>query len=228
MNGTIRDIIFKLRGAIRQSADDSRLSNRFLFSFLKSSRKELISQELNKKRLSKSLEYQQLGCLEIESVNPSSCLGVQLEGLVVYRSKIRIPRIIDTNEGLAIAGIYSIDGSNRFQLTTRNGWLRRQSRKYKTDDVYVFFEDGYLYTEGYNEEGSVRVVALFEDPEEVHKLNETTKNDCGEEASCVDMLDAPFDIPSSIENLMIDRAKGYIFDALKLPRDTANDSKENV
>ncbi len=231
MGDTVKDIVYKFRNLNKALNDESKISNRLIYSFVKSARAILMKRELDKKRLLKSMEFQTLDCVPMEQVDLSTCIFVKT-GTTILKSKDKIPEFIDTNLGLGIQGIYTIDGLNRIDLITLNDLLTKLNRKYKTSTLAGFFQNDYFYVYGTTEDDTaIRFSGIFEDPENVYMINNTIKTGrcCDEDLPpCISALDAPFPYPKYLEDAILQEASDQFMNYYyKLPRDTENDAKDN-
>lgn len=229
MSDTVKDIVYKFRNLIKLESDDERVSNRLLYSFIKSSRSLWMKRELDKKRLLKSMEFQPLECVEMEEVDLSSCANIKT-GTKILKTKLPIPDFIDTNLGLGIQGIYTIDSLNRVDLITLNDLLSKLNRKYKSNTLVGFFIGNYFHLYGSTEpETALRFIGIFEDPENVYMQNNTTKTGacCDENRlPCISALDAPFPYPKYLEDSILQEASNMFMQYyFKIPRDNENDAQ---
>lgn len=228
MATTINEIIYKVRKGIRATSDDSKLTDRFIYAILKDKRSKYIRQELNKKRLFKSMEFQSLDCVDLTFVDASTCCNIKT-GIKIQKSKIEIPEVIDTTNGLAISGVYSLDGQVRLNITTRNNFISKLSRKFKSNDNQAFFEGNTLYCMPV-EQGAVKIMAIFENPEEVQVLNlkKCQKDDCSpKDDVCISYLDMEFPVPKYLEDTIVEDAINFLLQSyFKINPDRSNDSSD--
>lgn len=226
---TIGHYVYKLRDLIRQKSDDSGVSNRLLFSIIKGQRNDFIKQELDKKRLLRSMGLQSIDCLPMEPSTLKACCGIDLP-ISLMKSTKPVPNTIEANSGPSIQGIYPIDGSVKIHYGTRNDMLRKLNRTFLAKSGQAFVEGGYLYIYNYDLDG-VKITGNFSDPEEIAVMNECkakTGNCYNEDAlSCLSYLELEFPCPDYLEDDIIISARDkFIVPYLKLPLDTTNDSRE--
>lgn len=226
----IANIVYKIRSSLRQRADDSGLSNRLIFSFVKASRNLFLKQELDKRRLYRSMQFQLLKCVEMEPSSLESCCGVDLPA-TLFKSTKQIPQIIDNNSGLTIQGVYPLDGSVKIHVGTLNDVLRKANGRVKTGTPQVFFDNQFLYL--YNKTAdALRINAIFEDPEVISFLNvcKDMGGNCDdvEQPICINYLETDFPFPGYLEDLIIERAvENILASYFKVPPDQANDSRDD-
>ena len=117
----IRDIISRVKALYNRgvASDDSRLSNRHVYSKLRSARSLLIKREQENKKKTSPWNIQVIGCLQLEVTDPASCDCVVIKGCKLLKSKCKIPRAIQTKIGSGIGNVSSLDGGVIFSTTIR-------------------------------------------------------------------------------------------------------------
>ena len=89
------------------TTDDTRLSDRLVYSILLMCRNELLAQKSDKKQSLSNWNYQTLSGIELEPVNPAECLGISI-GCPILRSKEELPTILSDKSGYMILMVSTI------------------------------------------------------------------------------------------------------------------------
>lgn len=224
---TVADIIYKLRAELRAMSDDSKLTNRLIYAVLKDARSELMAQKLNQRKLYKSMEYQPLKCIGFTKTDLSTCCRVPVH-CPILKSDSQLPNLIDTNLGLAVRGIYSIDLLGvRITFTTLNQLISKLGSRFPPSTPQAFIFDSSLYIWGVDSpETAFTVDGIWESPEIIWELNMCKGKKCscdGAEYNCISYLDAPFPYPQYLERAMMDLAKQELQSFFQIKPDTVND-----
>lgn len=202
MNLTIREVLSQIKVPNKFVNADSKITNKYIYSLLKKHRDTLVKQLDGKYELMR-LRYlfQTLDCVDlIPSPTISECCGVRTPH-VIYRTREKLPSLVNSNMGPVFGRITSIDGSNVILGISPQEWNRKMENtnmKYMKDLYYYFYSDGYLYFPNL-EWNKIKIEGYFD--EEVDHAPCL----CGErEDDCRSFLDNKFRIPRHILTYVID------------------------
>ena len=111
----IRDVISRVKSLYNRGAasDDSRLSNRHVYSKIRSVRSLLIKRQQDKRTALSPWNIQVIECLQLEIVDPATCDCVEIPGCKLLRSKCKIPTPLNADfaYGAIIENVSTLDGS---------------------------------------------------------------------------------------------------------------------
>lgn len=140
------EIISRLRGFLKEQFGDSRVSNRYLWSLFVTKSWFIIERQLkNNTFYNQSYFWQNYG-IDLEPVSPIVCQSLNIPtAKTIYRSKTKIPRIVETSSGILYNFLATIDLSQHFHITTPYAFNLKTKIKYNKEK-YAFVHDGYLYT----------------------------------------------------------------------------------
>lgn len=223
----IKEIIERVQALYSKGApsDDSRLTNRLVYSAALSARSLLVSQQIKKKQQPSDWNYQRVPCVEFITVAANACPCVIETSCEILRSKYRLPSIVMGYTQYAIKAITSSDRKVKVDLIPMNAVNAQKGNKYTSKKVNCFIDDGYLYLISTLQVKTLAFSALFEDPIEAHKFI----GYCNETSSCLDILDLEFPIDSSMIEALIEIVSKELLETfLKVPADLTNDSKDRI
>lgn len=226
---TVAQIIYETKTLLREISDDSKLTNRYIYSFLKDNRSLLIKREQDKGKLYNSSAIQTIPLIPMEDVDIADTCSVEL-GYMISKSKYRIPNPLDLSDGSRAIKLFTIDRGSRVDFNTIDKITGNIDRKYRYPGIVAFIENGYLYTNKSGIEG-LRGYGIWSNPEEIHDLNKCVSTDCyGVDITCYGkMLEKEFNIPSYLKNICITKT---IDDILKrfgiAPLDRLNNAKDDT
>jgi hypothetical protein len=225
----IRDVISRVKALYNKGAasDDSRLSNRHVYSKIRSVRSLLIKREQDKKVKTNPWNIQVLNCIQLEVVDPSSCDCVISDGCKLLRSKCKLPKPIQSKIGTGIENVSTIDGSTVFSPTTWAKKRYKSGNKYTSGVSDYFVRDEYLYITHNTLLSVAAVSGIFEDPYEVENFNVNDECACdtNEDVSCVTPMDSPLSLDEFlIEPLMQLCVQELIQIFVMMPEDKDNDA----
>lgn len=189
-----KEIIARLRNAIKEVSADSVYSNRYLWHAFATAAKKIIRTAIERG----SIFYQNIMwesvCIKMVPISSLLCNCYCLPyNCMVYRSEKRIPMFLEGPGGMAYRFIASPDLSEQFTLVTPYQYQVRSKIKYNKEK-YVFYHDGYLYTPNATFP-QIIVSAIFEE--------DITKFDCAYEPSkvkCGTMLESKSFLPTYLED----------------------------
>jgi hypothetical protein len=179
-------MIFQVYEALQISTDDTSLDKRLIKDVINQERANWIRKEHNKNRSIDDNIIQDLGCVELESVNRQSdrCCEVFID-CKILRSKHTIPNAIELNHEKIITRISAVDFmSIPIYFMDYDHAIYYGNGRYNKKALGAFIKNNYLYIV-YNK-GSynkllqyVNVQGVFEDPTEAAKyINCETQQPC--------------------------------------------------
>ncbi len=155
---------------------------------------------------------QDLGCLELENVNPSKCCNLPVS-CTVSRTKKKIPRTVRFNFQDAITYVGDVTGVVRIPLVTSAMVQYLPYDKYTKDKYKCYMIEDYMYVYNANGLKFINVRGVFENPEDLKHFQ------C-ENGTCWDD-NKPFPMPADmIQAIDLGLASGE----LQLIRSSASDT----
>lgn len=142
---TRNEVISRLRNSIKEVTSDSKFTNRYLWSLIKTNSETLLKNESDKSRLYNQSDIWVSICIKMSKVSPllCDCLSLPLD-CVIYRSRFKLPDMVSGNTGNLYRFIASPDLSQRVVLVTPLEYTLKNT-KYNRER-YAFIHDGYLWT----------------------------------------------------------------------------------
>ena len=197
---TIGEALSQVRNDLKQFTVDTRLTDRDIYTVMKSHSYWIIAQEAEKLKISKQQHlFQSYTCAEIipvPTVDP--CCNVQSR-CRIYRTKEQLPGMFTDDSGQIIRTVTSVDWSENLQRTTFENFLRIQSDpdfKYNKTKYY-FIRDNYMY---FPTTQWRKINMLIYCDTDVSVYN---KCDCSE-TTCVKMQDRIWRVPDKLQARIID------------------------
>jgi hypothetical protein len=188
----IREAIARIKSLYNRGAasDDTRLSNRHIYSKLKSVRALLIKQSQDRKSKTSPWNVQVIPCLKLQPSSAHECKCVIPSSCTLLRSVCKIPKPIQTKLATGIESVSTLDGSVLFTRTT---WAKK---RYKSGDRYTsaisdyFIRDNYLYITHNTMLEYASISGIFEDPVDIEEFIRNEECSCGEEVDpCIQAMD---------------------------------------
>lgn len=167
----INEAISRLRVLLENgiASDDNQLSNRFLYSILKTLRTKRIRQKLDSILYLSPFYYNTIDCLPLELGKFADC-PCFTNDCYILRSKYKIPKVISTRNKLAIKAITTIKGTSLYETTPTKDEYKKFSRT-KKEGLFYFIHNGYLYVIGSTTLKVVTFTAIFENPLDLAGIN---------------------------------------------------------
>jgi len=155
---------------------------------------------------------QDLGCLELEEVNPSKCCNLPVD-CSVSRTKRKIPKTVRFNFKDAITHVGDVTGLTRIPIVESSMISYLPFDKYTSDKYKAYMIEDYMYI--YNAKGLkfINLRGIFENPEDLKHFN------C-ESGSCWDE-NSNFPMPMDMVQLV---TNGIMSGELRLLAGTSSDT----
>lgn len=197
-------------------SDDTRLSNRHVYSKLRSVRIRILSQTISKKQMVSQWCYQPV-TVTMSLAPMHECAEISSETCKVLKSTKPIPQIFTSLNRHMIQSVTSVDGSHGFGETN---WEtirhNRKGRKYAQSLSEFYIKNGFLYITVKKIQAKVLLTALFNDPIAAKVYSDACGNVTN---SCASYLDYDLCIDGKMEEVIIDLTKDEFIDDFSQRRD---------
>lgn len=216
---TRSEVISRLRNSIKEVSSDSKFTNRYLWNVFWTNSQLLLQRESDRARLYNQSDIFETICIKMDKVSPllCDCLSLPVD-CVVYRSRFRLPKIIEGSFGKIYRFISSVDMSNFIILVTPYQY-QLKATKYNTEK-YAFIHDGYLFAPN-TKWSNLIISALF--AEEIPK---EFKCDC--EDSSTDSCGSLLYLGSSIPEWLVAPCIQMSLQELGVPKQIPQDELSNA
>lgn len=157
-----REIIARVRNTVKEHFKDSVLTNKHIYSILKTASIFLIKREADtKKTIYSQNDIWNTLYVDMMSVPivDSKVLNIPLN-CNVWRSKEKLPTFVETANGFLYKSITSVDNSVDFYLVTPYLYQLKTKLKYNPKK-YIWIENGYLWS--VYSFPILKVIGLFEE-----------------------------------------------------------------
>lgn len=207
---TGRYLISSIRGTHKILSTDALITDRVIFSEIRSCTQLLLKRETNLRKLwATDTVFTTIACLEMMEVPISECCNY-VDDCTIARSKYKIPSIAEGNYQYVIQGVYSINvmggSGKKMKEISINRYLNLLKLPIIKKEEYFWISNDYLYiTNPFIQ--AIRLVALFD--EDVP--NDVMYADCGcgspkvtNEEWCKNPLDKEFSLPGYLEKQVLE------------------------
>lgn len=219
---TYREIAYMCLDELKLSSDDSYFTIDHILFLLSKVRATILKQKYSdiKKDIPDS-NYQTI-CIDLEPINAID--GTSCDSPNYLRSIQEIPTTMSIGSDI----IYPIDyyQSTHITFVSRERMRYVGNNKWLQNIIYVSRNpDGHLYFKSSNPQflflEKVRMTGIFENPEEVAKL------ECSDTKQC-DVLDSQFPLEEGLVTTAIELVVKYLSGAAWSPRDTTNNANDEL
>lgn len=193
-------------------SSSSRLSDRHVYSVMKTIRTLLIKREADKKKIISDWDIDILPCVELIEAPLHECPCIPPTGCKVMRSKYKLPKPISLNDGDLIIDVTSLDNSQSFDKSSWKQERNRKGSKYTSKYSTYFIKNDYLYITHNKDISIVMVSGIFEDSIEVAQFKGKCDSEDSNSLICSDVRDVEFKIDSHLEQAMIEMCIKEILD----------------
>lgn len=226
----IKEIIQRVQSlySVGVQSDDTRLSNRHIYSVLMSIRSTLITQQLKKKQKISSWNLQSIPCIELIEVEAHQCPCIPPIGCKILRSKYKLPNPLSGLNGHIINSVTTIDRSIKIDETSINSINYQRGNKFTKNKLSYFIDGGYIYL---NTDSNIRVISLtavFEDPIKVIEFNNTNSACSNNNPKCLDYLEENFPIDMDLESTLIQMTNEELLQVFKPIEDTSSNTRDSA
>ena len=223
---TNRDAISTLRSTHRLLSSDGVINDRTVLSVLRNNASVLIKRELNLRKLvATDTIYTTIPCLPLSPVPISECCDYNSKKLVA-RTKIKLPRIGESNYFYSIKGVFGIEQNVKLKEITPSRYINLLTLRGLVKETYYWISNGYLYVTN-PDVTTIRLVAFFEEEVPTSVLYQ---EDCEcngkvpKEELCRNPMDNEFKCPSYLLQPVIEMSSSYLLKTyFRLPEDRQDD-----
>lgn len=226
---TNREIISDITNNLKGTRLDGRISKRMILSKLNDFAALYIRRENDQLRLWNYAHlWTTVDCIEMEEANIKDCCGITFNDCsFVMRTVKEIPELFTFKGGQLIREIYSMDGSQKFEITTPRLYKEIQNREFKNKNLkYAWLENNRIYIP----DSQVRLISLTGLFKDKHKANELSScREINEEDSCKSILDSEFICPDHLvstvkREVLQDLLNGF----MRIPADENSNLDSNI
>ena len=205
-------------------SQNSRLSNRLIYSKLKSTRSKLLVEKSNKKEVISGDCYQLLS--GIEMVQTTSSLYPELSiGSVILVTANDLPRFIYDNDIPLIQFVSNIEGSKVYNRTTFQTIKNAKGRKFTGDNANYFLITSSMFINHPQHPKVAMIRAIFDDP--IQAALYPIYGDC--DTNCTSYLDFPFALDEDTGNVVIQLVVEELLSIFtKRQEDRLNNAQDNT
>jgi hypothetical protein len=208
-------------------SDDTRLSQRHIYSKIKTIRARLVSQDANKKQKISAWSYQTIDCIELIPVPTHQCPCLPNIGCEILRSKYPIPAPLTNNSYDLIKSVTTVDRSMKIDMINVNAYNSQKGSKYTSKKTNYFIEGAYLYISTPSNLRVVSMTAVWEDPFEVEKFK--TWCECSDCVNCMDYTSFDFPVDFDIADTLVEMCAQELVAIFKeSSEDLHNNSRDNI
>lgn len=221
---TNAEIVSRVRNGLNSISKDDRISRRYILHVAKQKATFLISQKLGDRSLYREDNlYKTLDCFEMEPIDVVRCEILEFRRCKsIMRSKCKLPKLIYSRYGNSLKEVITADGEKEFKPITPSQYRRDKNRVEKSDYIYYYIKDGYLYLL----DTEIELVSLYLISMELDSLEEGCGcNDLGDE--CMSLWDYEFNVPDKLEEAIIGETIKEVFMTKQIPRDENPNSNNN-
>ena len=174
---TLNEITTDLLNTIRvRSSNDEPISKRQLAFTVKHWRALLLRQAYTERQIIDHQHEQDLGCVEIEKVDPSCC-GLE-SSCKVKRTKLVLPATIRLPGNYGFSFVGKVDKTTSIPVVDVETIQYLPHAKYGRSLSRGFMIGNYMYFIGLDTEEVVNIRGIFEDPEAVKFFNDCDGTTC--------------------------------------------------
>lgn len=200
---TGRDLVSRVRSINKLVNTDNILTDRAIYSELKSKSSLLIKREANLRRLWQSPNiFTSINCIEMQTVPLGECCDYK-SPCEISKSVMKMPKIGEGIFGLLVQGVYNVANSESYKYSSPNRYVNILRMDLRKKDKFFWISNDHLYVTNPNIE-AVNMIAYFDDEVDpsifnsCRGLNLEDQNDI-----CINPLDRSFKIPSYLEDSLV-------------------------
>lgn len=223
---TIGELVLRVQNLYSRGAasDDSHLSNRLIYSKMKSARAFILDRherQMNVKNL-----YEYLDCVSLIEVSKYECECLDLYACEhLWRSEYELPKLFQFSYGHEL-NVFNIKiGTKKYTEIPYHRIRNSHARKYPTAVSYFFVKNNYLYFLDEDMPEVVTAQGVFEDEEEVLKFNGICNQ--SSQKQCESILEQEFKIETKFIEPMLELViKELVLLFSQMPEDKTNETAE--
>lgn len=223
----INEAISRLRVLLENgiASDDNQLSNRFLYSILKTLRTKRIRQKLDSILYLSPFYYNTIDCLPLELGKFADC-PCFTNDCFILRSKYKLPKVMSTRNKLAIKAITTIQGKSLYETTPTKDEYKKYTNT-KKEGLFYFIHNGYLFVTGSTTLKVVTFTAIFENPLDLAGINACDPDGNNLPSVCFDPKSQDFPIDEDLFDDIEDMALEKLVKVMaRMPNDSENNARD--
>jgi hypothetical protein len=177
---------------------DSKIPRRLALAVGESKAKTYISQKLNDRSLYRETNiYKEIPCVEFIEIDKVDCPIISFRLCnTIYRSKNKIPELLWSKYGHTLKEVRTLDNGKTFLPTTNSQYKRDKNRSQKSNNLYFFVEDQYVYIV----DEPLKMGNLYLITQDLYELEQICE--CSEN-KCDSIWDFEFVCPDKLEEVVI-------------------------
>ena len=219
---TIGDVVSRVRSQIKAEIQDAFVTDRYLYSLIEKVAQLLMRRQDSANKLKKfNSVWKTLPFVELDEVDKveACCTGIE-SGMIIKRTKLKLPTFMEGYWGPLIRTVSSIDGSIELQATqpgTYTSMTKTTSFKYN-NTKYFWFIDGHLYFPNI-EWDAVKIEGIFQEDISLWL--------CNDEDKCVPRYRQECNIPEFLFAEIEQQVLQQLMATVNIPQEDS-DNKQNV
>jgi hypothetical protein len=226
---TTAEIIYDVREAVRQTTDDSEISDKYILYLYNIKRSKYLRQDLNNLQKTIDISILQTLCLELEEVNVNEC-GLDLECETIMRTKRPLPKLLELHLKPSIVTVKPTTRTSLpFNFTTKERAIYSKYSPFNRS-IFAFLDaDNHIYLISESDEVKLleclTITAIFEDPLELQNYT----NCCGctpAENPCFDYFNSKYPIQAHHIDIIRNEIVQTLIGTLSFPEDKNNNSDD--
>jgi len=221
MGTTVGTSISRVRNSLKTVKEDPFMTDRFLYSLIMKYAKTLIKRESRMENIYKHKSlFKEIPCVDLIEVDriEACCIGIQT-GCTFMRSKERLPKLLEVDNGPIIRSVSSLDYSVSAQdtlPTVYTNMTKTSGFKYNKNKYY-WITDGYIYIPDVTWE-SIRIDAIFDE--------DVSSSLCNVDSTdCIAEQDRELAIPEHLFSEIEQMVRQEILPSAQIPGDGADDGQ---
>lgn len=221
---TIGEVVARLRSSIKEVSDDSVYSNRYLWNTYLTAMKQLLKQDTASGNIYSMSDVWEPICIEMEAVNSIYCNCLVLpNNCEVYRSKRKLPKFIESNDGIIYRWLATPDLSRTFVIVSPFQYEVKSKVRFNREN-YAFIHNGFLYTPKHDYPW-LSLSALFEGDLSDFNCNTSNNNPTAnppidsDNNECGSKLRSKVQLPDYLEDAAIKMARSELVPITQLKPD---------
>lgn len=224
---TLQQIIYNIKnigsGGTQSDDDWKKLSDRQLEFIINYTRSLLVKRDLDKQRTINPDLVQDLGCVELELVDPAECCEIDTECFIL-RTKDPIPKLLELQDRNTLEYVGTITKDKSFQIipVARKRWMKYN--KYTSKMPAAYYLNGYVYITNNTLLEEISIRGIFSDPRDVSRYNK-----CEGDSLCYNKVTDDYPIAEWMVGPLTEMIlKNEMNITSILPLDTTNDNEPNT
>jgi hypothetical protein len=210
-------------------SQDSRLTDRHIYSALITARSTFLRQQANKKQRISGWMYQVLPCVELILAPVHECPAAP-SGMTILRSKHQLPSPITGLDSMLIKSVTTLDGKITIDETQFHLEKYAKGNKYTAKKPTLYIRNRYMYITVLKILKTVPVEGLYDDPLEAYHFPMLCDDDIEcEDCGCISNYDYDFPVDGNLMDTIAKFAANELLGMfLQMTEDkSANSSDDN-